>query len=78
MLFAAGDINENTRLVLRSLTKEYYDYSVSLVTQLSFYKDNIAGDLIGGYTTPSDVQGNIEGGVGIFGMTAEEWIPVDF
>ena len=78
VLFAAGDINENTRLVLRSLTKEYYDYSVSLVVQRSFHQENIGQDLIGGYTTPIDVQGNIEGGVGIFCMAAEKWIPVDF
>ena len=62
----------DTRLVWRNISKEWFHYVVSIISQKPEYSIVDRDALLRGYFQPSSVEGNIVGGLGCFCAGTEE------
>lgn len=78
VLAVVGQITENTKVVIRSLTKEWYRHDVAFITLATpFFESEITTSLLSSYREPIQVPGNVEGGLGFFGAAAENVYDID-
>jgi hypothetical protein len=70
--------NDGYRVVFRNLTREWYEFELSIIEQVKPYLTRaISTNLFPGYTQPSLVRGNIDGALGCLGVGTEKWYDIE-
>jgi hypothetical protein len=71
-------LNQSYKVIFRNLSKEWYEYELSLIEQNKPYFDQkVSTTLLPGYVQPSQIKGNIEGVLGCFGLGTERWYSIE-
>ena len=71
-------VTPRTRIVLRNISRSWFEYDLSFFNQLKPYVDvEVSTTLLGAYFQLSDIDSNIEGGLGCLCLGREKWFTVD-